>query len=262
MTLGKINVRRIKMKIGTQLKNTRLLLGLTQEQFSAGIVTESYYSRVESNKNNISMDSLLKILNYNYVSLYDFFEPIFKTDIDYEIILAFINHDIKKIKSFDTPNNDGQTLAKLLQAILKRENLDDFRKFKSQVTKYVNKSAKDETCIVFTSFILAYLCDLNELNSLINKITAYASTDNGLILRILAHIELVALERFYKAQELEDVKKMANLIQELPNDSVLVLEKVVAKYYLALLDKHIEDANEISKVLKITGYDEYLPRIE
>ena len=53
------------MKIGTQLKNTRLLLGLTQEQFSAGIVTESYYSRVESNKNNISMDSLLKILNYN-----------------------------------------------------------------------------------------------------------------------------------------------------------------------------------------------------
>nr|WP_285816696.1 helix-turn-helix transcriptional regulator [Lactobacillus taiwanensis] len=247
------------MKIGTQLKNTRLLLGLTQEQFSAGIVTESYYSRVESNKNNISMDSLLKILNYNYVSLYDFFEPILKTDIDYEIILTFINHDIKKIKSFDTLNNDGQTLAKLLQAILKRENLDDFRKFKSQVTKYVNKSAKDETCIVFASFILAYLCDLNELNSLINKITAYASTDNGLILRILAHIELVALERFYKAQELEDVKKMANLIQELPNDSVLVLEKVVAKYYLALLDKHIEDANEISKVLKITGYDEYLP---
>lgn len=250
------------MKIGTQLKNTRLLLGLTQEQFSAGIVTESYYSRVESNKNNISMDSLLKILNYNYVSLYDFFEPILKTDIDYEIILTFINHDIKKIKSFDTPNNDGQTLAKLLQAILKRENLDDFKKFKSQVTKCVNESAKDETCIVFASFILVYLCDLNELNSLINKITAYASTDNGLILRILAHIELVALERFYKVQELEDVKKMANLIQELPNNSVLVLEKVVAKYYLALLDKNIKDANEISKVLKITGYDEYLPRIE
>lgn len=76
------------MKIGTQLKTTRLLLGLTQEQFSAGIVTESYYSRVESNKSNISMDSLLKILNYNQVSLYDFFEPIISEDIDQELILG------------------------------------------------------------------------------------------------------------------------------------------------------------------------------
>lgn len=61
------------MDIGNRLKNTRVFLGLTQEQFSAGIVTESFYSRVENNKSKISMNDLLNILNYHHVSLYDFF---------------------------------------------------------------------------------------------------------------------------------------------------------------------------------------------
>lgn len=60
------------MDIGNRLKNTRVFLGLTQEQFSAGIVTESFYSRVENNKSKISMNDLLNILNYHHVSLYDF----------------------------------------------------------------------------------------------------------------------------------------------------------------------------------------------
>lgn len=68
------------MNIGTQLKKTRLYLGLTKEQFSAGIVTEAYYSRVENNKNHLKMKDLLEILERSQVSLYDFFEPIIHED--------------------------------------------------------------------------------------------------------------------------------------------------------------------------------------
>ena len=36
------------MTIGQQLKKSRLLFGLTQEEMSAGIVSESFYSRAVS----------------------------------------------------------------------------------------------------------------------------------------------------------------------------------------------------------------------
>lgn len=132
------------MKIGTQLKTTRLLLGLTQEQFSAGIVTESYYSRVESNKSNISMDSLLKILNYNQVSLYDFFEPIIRENINQELILAFINLDSKKIEQLDLADGNEQMLAKIMLAILKKNNLNNSKDYQMQLEKYLYIKNQDE----------------------------------------------------------------------------------------------------------------------
>ncbi len=61
------------MTIGEQLKRERILLGITQRQMCAGIITESFYSRVENNKNEINIDDLIKILNKQHISFYDFF---------------------------------------------------------------------------------------------------------------------------------------------------------------------------------------------
>ncbi|WP_173005101.1 helix-turn-helix domain-containing protein, partial [Lactobacillus helveticus] len=51
------------MTIGQQLKKTRLLFGLTQEEMSAGIVSKSFYSRVERDKNAITINKLIAMLN-------------------------------------------------------------------------------------------------------------------------------------------------------------------------------------------------------
>ena len=157
------------MKIGTQLKTTRLLLGLTQEQFSAGIVTESYYSRVESNKSNISMDSLLKILNYNQVSLYDFFEPIISEDINQELILAFLNLDSKKIKQLDLADSNKQMLAKIMLAILKKNNLTNSKDYQMQLEKYLSIKNQGEIQREVIDLLLPYLCDIDQLMLIVRK---------------------------------------------------------------------------------------------
>lgn len=49
--------------IGTQLRKFRMLLGLSQTEMAAGIVTESFYSKVERDKSAITIDKLVAILN-------------------------------------------------------------------------------------------------------------------------------------------------------------------------------------------------------
>ena len=60
------------MTIGEQLREIRDSLNLTQTQMCAGVVTESFYSRVENGKSEINIDDLLAILKQNHVSVRDF----------------------------------------------------------------------------------------------------------------------------------------------------------------------------------------------
>lgn len=248
------------MKIGTQLKTTRLLLGLTQEQFSAGIVTESYYSRVESNKSNISMDSLLKILNYNQVSLYDFFEPIVSEDIDQKLILSFLNLDSRKIEQLDLADSNKQMLAKIMLAILKKRNLNDSKDYQLYLEKYLSATNQSEIRRAVIDLLLAYLCDIDQLMLIVKKYKRYVfeSSEQELILRIIARIELVAMKRFYKAERNDETRQLIKLLGSLPEDSNIILEKAMSRYYLALVDNDDKEAKELHKILKIIGYDNYL----
>ena len=63
-----------KMTIGERLKELRLFLGLTQEEMTQGIVSESFYSKVERGTSKINILDLLEILNKNGINLEDFFE--------------------------------------------------------------------------------------------------------------------------------------------------------------------------------------------
>ena len=58
-----MKVWRNKMTIGQQLKKFRLLLGLSQADMAAGIVTASFYSKVERDQSEIVIDKLVEILN-------------------------------------------------------------------------------------------------------------------------------------------------------------------------------------------------------
>ena len=56
------------MTIGEQLREIRDSLNLTQTQMCAGVVTESFYSRVENGKSEINIDDLLAILKIGRAS--------------------------------------------------------------------------------------------------------------------------------------------------------------------------------------------------
>ncbi|QNQ82200.1 helix-turn-helix transcriptional regulator [Lactobacillus sp. PV037] len=54
------------MKISELLKLIRTLTGKTQKEFSEGIMTESYYSKVERGIHQINADSFFELINKNY----------------------------------------------------------------------------------------------------------------------------------------------------------------------------------------------------
>lgn len=62
------------MTIGERLKELRLFLGLTQEEMTQEVVSESFYSKVERGTSKINILDLLEILNKNGINLEDFFE--------------------------------------------------------------------------------------------------------------------------------------------------------------------------------------------
>lgn len=86
------------MNIGETLKSMRLHAGLTQTEMAAGIVSESYYSKVERGVHDISADALFKILIKHHLDPVSFFMKMSyrKRIIIYWAILLRLN--LRKVK--------------------------------------------------------------------------------------------------------------------------------------------------------------------
>lgn len=64
------------MKIGETLKAWRISMGLNQTQMAAGIISESYYSKVERGLHNIDADLLIEILKVHDISVQHFLDMV------------------------------------------------------------------------------------------------------------------------------------------------------------------------------------------
>lgn len=145
-------------------------------------------------------------------------------------------------------------------AILKKNNLNNSKDYQMQLEKYLSIKNQDEIQRAVIDLLLAYLCDIDQLMLIVKKYKKYVfeSSKQELILRIIARIELVAMERFYKAGRIDDTLQLVKLLGSLPEDSNIILEKAISRYYLALVDKDDKEAKELRKILEIIGYDNYL----
>ena len=90
--------------IGEALKEERQSLGLTQEQFTKGIISESFYSKVERGKNEIVAIDLLRILAANNISEEEFLSKLnvkehnnVEVDLKVQLLDAYASHNKKKI---------------------------------------------------------------------------------------------------------------------------------------------------------------------
>lgn len=76
----------LKEMIGLRIKELRIsLIGLTQEDFAVKLgYDRTYISRVESGKQNLTIESLFSICQGLNVTLSDFFKPFNNIDNDEE----------------------------------------------------------------------------------------------------------------------------------------------------------------------------------
>lgn len=119
------------MEIGTMLRNKRKMLGLTQDQFIHGIISKSFYSKVERGLNEISAKDLFAILEANNINLNDFINNAGSTSksdrLKVEILVAFNNknkHEVQELNKKIQVSNCDQTIklsSLLINAILNNQ---------------------------------------------------------------------------------------------------------------------------------------------
>lgn len=253
------------MTIGEQLREIRDSLNLTQTEMCAGVVTASFYSRVENRKSEINIDDLLAILKQNHVSIRDFFgvfDQSMQRSIQYCCIQSAINNRnlawLKKVQT-DEPGFEVELTAIIATLLNKKAHLSDAarRKIKSNFGRL---GQWDETALWnMASFMSLY--DTNELKILITDIWENRDSinlNNSSTLVALANVMMNYLGRLYQEKDLGAVLETIHFIKDLPTNPVIMFQKLVAIYYLALINHDQKRLNLIIQVLQKNGYDNYL----
>ena len=103
------------MTIGELLKEFRIRNLKTQKEWTAGIVSPSYYSKVEKGIHRITAEDLLAILTANQIKPWDFFNKLSPDQaqdnaasfIEDEVNRAYYQNDIQKIRQIRQYVADG-----------------------------------------------------------------------------------------------------------------------------------------------------------
>ena len=78
------------MEVGELLKKIRLEKNLTQKEMSRGVLSVSYYSKVEKGIHRVGAEDLILILDNNDIQRTYFFNRLKKTKINIEYIEKII----------------------------------------------------------------------------------------------------------------------------------------------------------------------------
>lgn len=125
-------IREDKMTVGELLKQYRIANLKTQKEWAAGIISPSYYAKVEKNQHRITAEDLIALLQANNVGLWDFFKKLDKSDqrqhdvfntIDRAINLAYYQNDAAKVREIrefveKSPIADKEKLLLYIDAVL------------------------------------------------------------------------------------------------------------------------------------------------
>lgn len=237
-----------------------------------GVVTSSFYSRVESDINRINIDSLLKILNNHNLSVYDFFADFDQKRsnqdrIRSQILTAFDCYDINQLKEFEkTVNDDHLKLEVQLMLISLAENQNQITdNLKNEIHYNVIKIGDWNYKTLWTLLLTMPLYDFKELSILIaSVIENFSRIDfrDKQNLEVLAHILIDYVQRSYQEKQKEAVETMIEFIMDLPAEPSTALAKVLAQLCLAKLNHNGKKVNIIATFLEQSGYGMYLRIIE
>lgn len=259
------------MKVGTQLKKIRNLYGLTQTQMSAGVVTEPFYSRVERGISEIKIEDLLMLLEQNQISLYDFFEVFDDIAINQEalrnqIIEAVILRDLKTLKEIakqDSIHENTKLQLELQLVIAELGNkIDELSDNMRRNMKYgILQVGAWNRKALWEFLITMPLYSYSELKLLMTTIIDWQKNSgylDSLTVEMLADVVITYIKLSFKEKKFTEVKKMLKFIKQIPDIPVIMLQKLVAQYYAALLADDKDKLVQIEKILRVSGYEQYL----
>ena len=263
------------MEIGELLKEYRLSLGITQKQMAENIVSTSFYSRVEQGISRINAIDLLKILKLHSINKTDFFNQISVDVSDHSnnnaqlinmLFVAFFDNDLSqittiksKIEQDSSSSQNVKLYASLIEALLRHDPslIDDELRFfiKKNLFNGLNWTISNLKLFVNSMFIY----EIDELAFLVHSILKkYRTTDNEELQKITSSICINFLDLSYRNADSTFWNEILSFIKDLPNTPDLLMYKLLAKYYQALLAKDPTTLKQIRDILLLGGYHKYL----
>lgn len=270
------------MKIGTELLHLRKRLGLTQAEMSAGVISTSFYSKVERNIHDIGVNDLIEILNKHKVDKVYFFrnlgtnEKKTEENILDQITLAFEQKNkgqLLKLKNKleALPNSRQNEYYKLqlrlnLEVYLpKAKEIPSELKYKLKEYVFLNDSWDINSLQIFRETMRIY--DIDELSFLVEAIlTKYPNPNllQGALQECIGAICINFLDNCYEKNAVKLTQRVIDYLFKMKSRKNLTLVKILGSYYNFIFKNNSKACQQIITVLNYAGYFDLvrvLPRI-
>lgn len=269
------------MTIGTALKNIRKQLGLTQSEMASGVISTSFYSKVERGIHDIGINDLIKILDNHKVDKAYFFANLSNTQVNVINIMEQINSAsdqrdrdqlIKIKKKIDSlPNNRTTEYYKLqlqlnLEVYLpKAKEIPAELKLKLKKYVFLNDNWDIYSLRIFRETMRIY--EIDELSFLVNAIlTKYPSPNNlqDTMQECIGAICVNFLDNCYENNAVDLTNRARDYINKIDSKSNLMLVKILGSYYDFIFDENEKACKKIIDVLNYAHYQNLvniLPKI-
>lgn len=270
------------MTIGEALKQIRHELYLTQEQMCAGVVTRSFYAKVESGRNRISADKLTEILFEHDIDITYFYQLLRNTyssqsklkenDLNQKMNQAFNSGKIELIEQnyhkilLQSNSNILKLRAMISVANLKDElNLIDPKvkeKLFVEFDEGANWMTRPDLLRLFTDTMP--LWDSSDLSFFIGRLLAKVQKEHNIpellqerYLRVFENYLAVYYKKNNPVKTIDvNVQKIFDYILNLEPTVHFLLYKIAAVYLQNLFLGNKEEAQKIKDEMKKYGYQD------
>lgn len=265
--------------IGNKLKALRQELGLTQTEMAAGVISVSFYSKVERGLNDIGVNDFLEILHKHNVEPQKFFNDFKVKKDNRKLVLSLMNKFIKAAYS----DNDKviKKIIKELQLIKPRtafikfsllqaklidqtKDINALKKLdksqKNKIKKIIFQKDTDENEYHRISLIgnIIQIYSFDEASFLVNSIIRHYHNVDKLDKKIMIALSVLMINYIdwcYKERKYSLCSVPINFLKKLPNDIELAFGKILGRYYEDLITNKKDEASNIRDILIKSGYE-------
>ena len=273
------------MTIGEALKQIRHELYLTQEQMCAGVVTRSFYAKVESGRNRISADKLTEILFEHDIDITYFYQLLRNTyssqsklkenDLNQKMNQAFNSGKIELIELIE--QNYHKILLQSNSSILKLRAMISVANLKDELNlidpkvkeklfvefdEGANWMTRPDLLRLFTDTMP--LWDSSDLSFFIGRLLAKVQKEHNIpellqerYLRVFENYLAVYYKKNNPVKTIDvNVQKIFDYILNLEPTVHFLLYKIAAVYLQNLFLGNKEEAQKIKDEMKKYGYQD------
>lgn len=275
------------MTIGELLKEERIEKGLTQKQFADGIVSTSYYSKVEKDEHRITAEDLIAVLEHNNIPLWSFFKELslkgnfqheYKINLEAEVMDAYYHSDSKRLEEIIQDLNNSNEPDKKDDLLIVEGWLESLKEDDEEPNIEVREALKDrvfnipnlnkEKLTLFCNFMDFYDLDSNIAiaKNAINKFIGSNETEiQEVLLAMIANLLCLSI----KENNYSYVDYLVTTSEKLPLKPQFFLYKDMIYFYKHLSSYHFNHKNEdldnchiIIANVKLVGMNEYGTELE